>query len=161
LHLTDIEVQGVTIAVTVDEKGKFIAAFNDTVFENDRLDSLRFQLRDAVKAARVEVPFVIESGRRGIIRGYHGGKRAVLVTWASGAKGDLPTYYPVFKPETLSDEEIEELRQMQEQEEQIKARRAEINQKHLDADDLLSEVLGEDLTDHRREKEWLEQQREV
>ena len=173
MHLTDVKVEGqpsghaktgevgVTIPIHVTEKGKFEASFDGETYDSDNLSSLEYQLRDAVRAARVEVPFVIETGRRGVIRGYHGGKRAVLVTWDSGAKGDLPTYHPVFKEGALTDEEIEELRRLHEQADQIKARIAEIKEKHVDANELLSEKLGEDLTDYSRERKWREEREEA
>ena len=110
--------------------------------------------------ARTEVPFVTQAGRRGVIRGYHGGKRAVLLTWAGGSKADMSPYERVFAPEAISEEEIEELRRLHEQAEQIKERRKEIEAKATSASDLLAEQLGEDLTDHPsvRERKRQEQQ---
>lgn len=97
LSLQERELEGVTFEVNVTGLGKFEADFEGEHFQADTLLTLRRQLRDAVMASRHEVPFVSESGRRGVIRGYHAGNRDLLVTWDNGDKDRLNPRTLVFR----------------------------------------------------------------
>lgn len=160
MYLTDltINVKGdeFTFAVEVTEDGTFTTDYQGDVVNDERLDSLRRSLQDVVLASRAEVPFVTATGRAGIIRGYHAGQRALLVTWSNGEKGTLNTHAQVYRE--LSDEQVAEVKAAAQQFGDAQARVETARDALGDgerASTLLSGALGEDITlpEHRRQPE--------
>lgn len=132
----------------VNEHGVFSATFQGEFFSAESLDRLHYQLRDALMAARVEVPFVSPSGRKGVMRGYHGGTRELLVTWEDGEKGRFHPTSHVFRA-TVPQEKIDRLRVLHEQAEKASREIREITRGDGGLEiavEIFNEVFGSDVT---------------
>jgi hypothetical protein len=139
------EVSGVEFEAAIDDEGKFSVTLDDEIYEADSLNGLRGQLRDAIIARRMEVPFITTEGDRGVMRGFHAGNRDVLVTWESGSKGRLSPHIIVFRDGEITDEEIEELKTIQRQGEELRARKVAISEKAKRTSEILEDAVGENL----------------
>ena len=148
--------QGVMVTARVNDDGKFVATFRDEEYVSDTLSGLTAQLRNGVKAARVEIPFVSARGRRGIIRGYHASNRDVLITWEDGRKSKLGQRDRVFPADVVSDEQIAEIRQIDEQMDALKARLIELQAGLIEVEKVLNDELNENVTG-----EWRYEQRKA
>jgi hypothetical protein len=148
--------QGVMVTARVNDDGKFVATFRDEEYVSDTLSGLTAQLRNGVKAARVEIPFVSARGRRGIIRGYHASNRDVLITWEDGRKSKLGQRDRVFPADVVSDEQIAEIRQIDEQMDALKARLIELQSGLIEVEKVLNDELNENVTG-----EWRYEQRKA
>jgi hypothetical protein len=160
VHLTDLEIspgkgdaQVAVVPVRVDRSGQFSADFLGEHFESDGLWRLKNQLTDAAVAARFEVPFVSQGGRKGVIRGYHAGNRDFLVTWEDGEKGTLNTFSRVWRPGEVSDERVERIRQLKERIDRHQRELQDAQDAPHKAEDLFAEAFGDDITRSDRHKQ--------
>jgi len=147
--------QEILVPVEVDEQGTFSASWDGEMFAANRLEALAYQLRELALSRRTQMPFVGSGGTRGVIRGYHAGNRDLLVTWEGGEKGRFSGHTKVFRPESISDEEIAEIKRLEREIEEKSKRLKEIRTKTENADDLYNEALGFEITSWEREKEAL------
>jgi hypothetical protein len=136
----------VPVDVYVRPNGEFTATVDDEEFTGDTLRRLIHHVTDALVASRFEVAFVTDTGRRGVLRGYHGGTREFLVTWQDGTKGRIRTYERVFRAEEVTEDQIEELRSLAAERRRIEERVREIRRGMSEAAAVFSEVFGEDIT---------------
>jgi hypothetical protein len=143
------QVSGVDFTADITDEGKFVTTLDGEPHENDRLDGLKYELRDSLLARRVEVPFVSLKGTPGTMRGFHAGNKDVLVTWEDGTKARVSHYANVYRDGVLSEAEVQELRDIERQLDELRARREELEPKTEKAGDILNEAVGEGIAGFR------------
>jgi len=155
--LVDIEINGVPLVVYVDNDGVFSTEFKDEEYttggQYGDLYRLKALMADTVKSSRLEVPFVLYDGRRGIMRGWHATQRKILVTWRDGTKGSIDTYANVWKAEDVSDETIAEIQRLEGEIHAASKRLRELRENTQHANEVFNEAYGEDLDDWRRHQQ--------
>lgn len=137
----------VTVPVEVTRTGEFVARIGDDVYSNERLEGLKFNLKEGLHATRVDVPFVSYDGRRGVIRGYHSGTREALVTWEDGTKDKVAAYTRVWRPDEVSDEAVEEIERLRSTREQADRRLNELQVGGRKITEVLTEAIGSTISD--------------
>jgi hypothetical protein len=106
--LTTLTLLGLTFDVYVTTDGTFYVR-DSRLPEQVKATSfyaLRDLLQTATRKAKIElnVPFVTGGGDRGVVRGVHASRRGILlVTWASGAKGEIYASSLVLSPDAPVD----------------------------------------------------------
>ena len=143
--MLEVITPSVTVPVTVNEQGHFIATWNEQEFRAESFSTIRSHIKDAVRAARVQVPFIAMNGRRGVIRGFHASQRSILVTWDGGVKDSIDTYSKVF-PGDIDPHVIEEIITLEQTRAKIMDRLQELRAPAIPAEQFLNDFVGENLT---------------
>jgi hypothetical protein len=135
------------IRIDVSDEGQFVAEYNGDTYEADSLARLKGDLDTAVRSSRLEIPFVAENGRRGVLRGFHASRREILVTYEDGTKAAVPQYTQVWAPEDVTEAVIEEIRTLNGEINAARARLKELTGTTTTAENLLNNTLNENITD--------------
>jgi hypothetical protein len=150
LPLTTVTAANVEFEIEVSTDGKFSTTFKGDEYEEDNLARLTRKLSDVVRTSKLEVPFVSDKGRSGIMRGWHATKRELLVTWDDGTKARLDTYARVFRPEDVTTAMIAEIQGLLVQARSVQERLNELQEGAVRAEDMFNEAFGEDLRNWKR-----------
>lgn len=150
-NLTNLNVEGHDVPVTVDDDGKFHATVGDAHLTSETLATLKNQIKDSIIGSRLEIPFVFATGRRGVMRGFHAANKDILVTWSDGTKARLSGREPVFLDDEIDDATVEEILRLEDEITVAKERLGEIRSGARSAKSVVVEKLGEDLFAYRRQ----------
>lgn len=135
-------VKGIEFDVEVTPDGRFVTGFNGESYEANQLSTLKWELKNAITLTRLEVPFMTSAGQAGgIIRGYHAGRKEVLVTWPSGVKGSVSTYHPVYRVGELSEQEAQELQALLNEQQEIAQRIEQFKGRTIEIEEILQEAV--------------------
>jgi hypothetical protein len=154
VHLTDYTSKhgGPTVPIYVTTEGRFVATIGEVELDHPHFDSVKRQIDDTVYGHRIDVPFVDRNGRRGTLRGFHASQRKVLVTWENGNKDSLDSYSEVFRPENISDEQIDAIRAAIRQITEAHAQLETLREGTERVNELLAEKIGDDLFEYNRDR---------
>jgi hypothetical protein len=148
--VTTRNIGGTEFPVYVNKEGEFALPINEElILTNTHLVALLYEAKDTIKSLRLEVPFLNLNGAEGVIRGLHASNSDLLVTWYDGEKDRVPSRTLGYRPGTVSQEELDELRQAKREmaaaQEKLKWIEGRLVERQVNLADLFNESIGEEL----------------